>query len=79
MRGPGFEHVAERPHLLDVLDVARGEPGTGSGTTPTLIGNSQTGVVVVVDGHSPRTTLLPSGEEKFRKTRPHFQTPVILP
>lgn len=59
MRGPGFEHVREnRRQAVEALAVARGEPGTGSGTTPSLLGKPDSGVVVVVDGHSPRNNLV---------------------
>lgn len=58
MRGPGFENVEGRSKFRDALGVARGEAGTGSGTTPSLIGNPQSGVVVVVDGHSPKNHLV---------------------
>ncbi|MDX2147430.1 MAG: hypothetical protein SFZ23_07890 [Planctomycetota bacterium] len=58
MRGPGFDDTRERSKRRDAIGVARGEAGTGSGTTPTLIGDPHTGVVVVVDGHSPRNHLV---------------------
>ncbi|MBM4091579.1 MAG: hypothetical protein FJ276_19445 [Planctomycetes bacterium] len=58
MRGPGFEDEQHRGKLRDVIAVARGEAGTGSGTTPSLIGDPKTGVVVVVDGHSPKNHLV---------------------
>lgn len=59
MRGPGFENVPEdRGRFTEALAVARGDPGTGSGTTPTLLGTPDTGVVVVVDGHAPRNNLV---------------------
>ncbi|MGF1679549.1 MAG: hypothetical protein ACFCUX_10205 [Candidatus Methylacidiphilales bacterium] len=59
MRGPGFEQVREdRRPIVDAIAVARGKPGTGSGTTPSLIGNPETGIVVVVDGHSPKNNLV---------------------
>jgi hypothetical protein len=58
MRGPGFEGAHDRSKRRDVIGVARGEAGTGSGTTPTLIGDARTGVVVVVDGHSPQNHLV---------------------
>lgn len=58
MRGPGFEHEFERSKRRDVIAVARGAKGTGSGTTPSLLGDPRTGVVVVVDGHSPRNHLV---------------------
>lgn len=59
MRGPGFEDTPEdRRPLRDALAVARGLPGTGSGTTPSLLGSQQDGIVVVVDGHWPRNRLV---------------------
>jgi hypothetical protein len=58
MRGPGFDGAMKRSAGRDAIGVARGEAGTGSGTTPTLIGDPRTGVVVVVDGHSPRNHLV---------------------
>jgi hypothetical protein len=58
MRGPGFENEQGRGKIRDVIAVARGEAGTGSGTTPSLIGDPKTGVVVVVDGHSPKNHLV---------------------
>lgn len=58
MRGPGFDDAQDRSKRRDVIGVARGEAGTGSGTTPSLIGDPGPGVVVVVDGHSPRNHLV---------------------
>lgn len=58
MRGPGFEDQQQRSKIRDVIGVARGEAGTGSGTTPSLIGDPTAGVVVVVDGHSPKNHLV---------------------
>ena len=58
MRGPGFDDAQDRSKRRDVIGVARGEAGTGSGTTPSLIGDPSRGVVVVVDGHSPRNHLV---------------------
>lgn len=58
MRGPGFEDAQDRSKRRDVIGVARGETGTGSGTTPSLIGDPRSGVVAVVDGHSPRNHLV---------------------
>lgn len=59
MRGPGCE---DKPNRLsareEAIAVARGELCTGSGTTPTLLGDRNTGVVVIVDGHAPRNNLV---------------------
>ncbi len=68
MRGPGFEHVKEdRRPIFDAVAVAKGKPGTGSGTTPSLIGNAETGIVVVVDGHSPNNNLVAFWRGKIPK------------
>lgn len=59
MRGPGCENAFVNQSVADeAIAVARGERCTGSGTTPTLIGNSETGVVVIVDGHAPQNNLV---------------------
>jgi hypothetical protein len=57
-RGPGCENVHGRSRFREVLAVARGEKCTGTGTTPTLIGDPLTGVVVAVDGHAPNNRLV---------------------
>lgn len=59
MRGPGCEARDPDPRpLREALAVARGQTCTGSGTTPTLLGSRQNGVVVIVDGHAPRNNLV---------------------
>ncbi|MEM9345173.1 MAG: hypothetical protein AAGB26_01020 [Planctomycetota bacterium] len=60
MRGPGYEKNEEQSKKLlpEAIAVARGEPGTGTGTTPTLLGDPDTGVVVLVDGHEPKNRLV---------------------
>ena len=59
MRGPGCENVPiNRTRIEEILAVSRGETCTGTGTTPTLIGRPQSGVFVIVDGHSPRNNLI---------------------
>lgn len=58
MRGPGFAGAHDRSKVRDIVGVARGEPGTGSGTTPSLLGDPRHGLVVVVDGHSPQNHLV---------------------
>jgi hypothetical protein len=51
-RGPG---CASKPtgRIRQAIAVARGQPCTGSGTTPTLLGTPHDGLVVAVDGHRP--------------------------
>jgi hypothetical protein len=56
-RGPGCPRRATG-RLREALRVMRGLPCTGTGTTPTLIGDPETGVVVLVDGHAPRNRLV---------------------
>lgn len=59
MRGPGCESVPpNRPREEEARAVANGEPCTGTGTTPTLIGTPEDGIMVIVDGHSPRNNLV---------------------
>ena len=66
MRGPGCEGVPpDRPLREEALAVARGEPCTGTGTTPTILGRpadrgpaDRDGVVVIVDGHAPTNNLV---------------------
>lgn len=59
MRGPGCEDVpTNRTRREEILAVARGEPCTGTGTTPSLIGTPESGVFVIVDGHSPANNLI---------------------
>jgi hypothetical protein len=57
-RGPGCENVHGRSRFREALAVARGEKCTGTGTTPTLIGDRRTGIVVAVDGHAPNNRLV---------------------
>jgi hypothetical protein len=56
-RGPGCENVREGG-VAEVLRTLRGEPCTGSGTTPTLVGGEGDRLVVVVDGHQPKNHLV---------------------
>ncbi len=66
-RGPGCQSdepssprrfSRRRTRFREALRVARGERCTGSGTTPSLIGSPETGVVVAVDGHAPQNRLV---------------------
>ncbi len=59
MRGPGCERSDPAPSKREeVIAVARGKTCTGSGTTPTLLGSQDDGVVVIVDGHAPQNNLV---------------------
>lgn len=59
MRGPGCGDVPlNRTRREEILAVSRGEPCTGTGTTPSLIGQPRTGVFVIVDGHAPKNRLV---------------------
>ncbi|WP_435417908.1 hypothetical protein WAB17_13735 [Parerythrobacter aurantius] len=57
-RGPGCTAPKRASKLREVLKVARGETCTGSGTTPTLLGDPQSGVMITVDGHAPQNNLV---------------------
>ena len=64
MRGPGCESDVLLKPRQEFMAVARGKPCTGSGTTPTLLGEQNTGVVIIVDGHSPRNHLVAFWRDK---------------
>jgi hypothetical protein len=51
-RGPGCEGKPTG-RIRQAIAVARGQPCTGSGTTPTLLGSPRDSIVVAVDGHRP--------------------------
>jgi len=57
-RGPGCQSERPTRRAREILRVARGQRCTGSGTTPTLIGTAEDGVVVLVDGHAPANNLV---------------------
>jgi hypothetical protein len=52
-KGPGCPKDSPGK-LRQVIAVARGQPCTGSGTTPTLLGTRRDGVAIAIDGHRPR-------------------------
>jgi len=59
MRGPGCENTPpNRSRDEEIRAVANGEPCTDTGTTPTLIGDPDSGIMVIVDGHSPQNNLV---------------------
>jgi hypothetical protein len=57
LRGPGCPREGNG-RLREALAVARGATCTGSGTTPTLLGTPEAGVVVLVDGWSPANRMI---------------------
>lgn len=57
-RGPGCEGRNNMSRLREAIAVATGQKCTGTGTTPTLIGDAKNGVVVLVDGHAPQNRLV---------------------
>jgi hypothetical protein len=71
-RGPGCERVPNRGRLREVLAVATGQRCTGTGTTPTLIGNPLTGVVVAVDGHAPNNRLVAFWRDQIPANAPRI-------
>jgi hypothetical protein len=59
MRGPGCDaSTRNRRPFREFIAVARGEGCTGSGTTPTLIGDPKSGIAFIVDGHAPKNNLV---------------------
>ena len=56
-RGPGCPQRTTG-RLREAIAVARGKRCTGSGTTPTLLGSPNDGVVVVVAGWSPQNRMI---------------------
>jgi hypothetical protein len=57
-RGPGCEGRRNLGKPRERIAVATGQKCTGTGTTPTLIGDAKNGVVVLVDGHAPQNRLI---------------------
>lgn len=57
-RGPGCREPRRESRIRERLKTIRGKKCTGTGTTPSLIGSAKKGLVVMVDGHSPRNNLV---------------------
>jgi hypothetical protein len=57
LRGPGCPRES-KSRFREAIAVARGDTCTGSGTTPTLLGTPDSGVVVLVDGWSPHNRMI---------------------
>lgn len=57
-RGPGCREPRRPSRLRERLRTIRGLACTGTGTTPTLIGTREDGLVVMSDGHSPANNLV---------------------
>ena len=57
-RGPGCSEPRRQSRLRERLKTIRGQRCTGTGTTPTLLGDAQSGLVVMVDGHAPANNLV---------------------
>lgn len=57
-RGPGCEEPRRPSRFRERLRTIRGKNCTGTGTTVSLIGEPQDGVVVMVDGHAPANNLV---------------------
>jgi len=57
-RGPGCREPRRASRLRERLRTIRGRTCTGTGTTPTLIGTAENGLVVMTDGHSPQNNLV---------------------
>lgn len=57
-RGPGCKKVRRASRLRERMRTILGRTCTGTGTTPTLLGSSNSGIVVMTDGHQPQNHLL---------------------
>lgn len=57
-RGPGCREPRRQSRLRERLKTIRGQRCTGTGTTPTLLGDTRSGLVVMVDGHAPQNNLV---------------------
>ncbi|MEO1576889.1 MAG: hypothetical protein AAFU65_18230, partial [Pseudomonadota bacterium] len=57
-RGPGCREPRFNSRLRERLRTVRGKRCTGTGTTASLIGSPESGVVVMVDGHAPNNHLV---------------------
>ena len=57
-RGPGCREPRRQSRLRERLRTIRGKRCTGTGTTPTLMGSPNDGLVVMVDGHAPANNLV---------------------
>ena len=57
-RGPGCGTARRGTRFREIRAVVKGKTCTGTGTTPTLLGDARAGLVVMVDGHAPRNRLV---------------------
>ncbi|MEM8984082.1 MAG: hypothetical protein AAGC71_13710 [Pseudomonadota bacterium] len=57
-RGPGCKEPRRPSRFRERLRAIRGKNCTGTGTTASLIGTPESGVVVMVDGHAPNNSLV---------------------
>lgn len=57
-RGPGCREPKRDSRLRERIRTIRGKTCTGTGTTPTLLGSPEDGVVIMVDGHAPQNNLI---------------------
>jgi hypothetical protein len=57
-RGPGCTEPNRTSRLRERLRTIRGLRCTGTGTTPTLMADARTGLVVMTDGHAPQNHLV---------------------
>jgi len=57
-RGPGCAEPRRASRFRERIRTIRGMRCTGAGTTPTLLGTPEDGLVVMVDGHAPNNNLV---------------------
>lgn len=57
-RGPGCREPRRKSRLRERIRTIRGKRCTGTGTTASLLGDPDNGLVVMVDGHAPNNNLV---------------------
>lgn len=85
-RGPGCREPRRTSRLRERIRTIRGKTCTGTGTTPTLLGSPENGVVLMVDGHAPQNHLvafwrgdIPRGWAGLRQQDPRLAGRIALP
>ena len=85
-RGPDCKKPRRQSRFRERLRTIRGKTCTGTGTTPTLLGTPEEGVVVMVDGHAPKNHLIafwrgdvPKEATRYPEESPRLADRIALP
>lgn len=57
-RGPSCRQPRRQSRFRERMRTIRGKRCTGTGTTPSLLGDGDNGIVLMVDGHAPQNNLV---------------------